>query len=162
MTKKLIGMTMGVAMAAMLSVRLAAATTDTGTNAVICNPSSSADANRITYTVNGVQNNDGSNTANVDCPLTLNTSTFVTSVGMTVFDRHNVDNVCCTVELQDLAGGVIFTATPCTSGFQSASMSLSVSPNFMSSKGHLRCNIPRFHSTNGNSHLASYRVISTP
>lgn len=126
-----------------------------------CNPNTPTDGSRINYTQFGVHN-VSSAVANVTCPANQPSGSDIFNISATVYDRSTTTDVCCTMMVLNSDGLIIASAAPCSAGFGSGSQPLSFVPPFnASSTVELACSIPGV-TANGFSHVATYRVASTP
>jgi hypothetical protein len=81
----------------------------------LCNPKTTADFNKISYSEYGAQNNSTSTAATVVCGTVLPHG-IETALNVFAYDRHATQDVCCTGVLQDISGDVFATRQDCTEG----------------------------------------------
>lgn len=105
----------------------------------------------------------------VVCPLSLSTPTGgsvpVSGITFSAFDRHPQDNVSCTFHMTDESGTDAFTpSVASTSGYGASVFTKSFSFSAFSANGSpmwASCTIPGFDSTNGYSHLVTFKVTTS-
>jgi hypothetical protein len=125
---------------------------------------SSFDEARPTWVVGlgqprGLTTTRGDRDVNVTCPVPIDPTLAVHLIEFWAYDRHTNFDVRCTASLQDHEGNDIATLVAGTTAFDTGPKYFQV--DFGGLRGHnlrLTCSIPRFHSSNGHSILASYHV----
>jgi hypothetical protein len=86
----------------------------------LCNPTTNADAGRITYNQYGAANASTTATANVTCGSVIPKAGAFSlhQVVAAVYDRNGFQNVCCTFLALDGWGTAVASASRCSSGNQ--------------------------------------------
>jgi len=130
-------------------------------NGTICHGATAADDARLGRSQYGVGNADGSNVANVICPLENLASDEITSAVAIVYDRHSSQDITCTLYRLLGSGEVDITYPPdsdTTSGSGAGTKVLSMSlpdPSPIVPYNYIvACSLPPIGS-GGYSHIAS-------
>jgi len=86
-------------------------------NTNLCVGATPGDIGRITYTNYGVQNNNTTAAATVECGTVVpGGSNEPFDLWFYAYDRNSTTNVCCTMYITDFNGDVLESSAPCTSG----------------------------------------------
>ncbi len=161
MSKLLPVVLMGVGLS--IAVSLPALASDEIYHGNFCVPNQ-GDINRIQRNQYGVHNTSSSNTAFVQCPFNLpfNGTLRVSSVYVTVYDRHPSQDVTCTLIGVGLEGSTLWSRSASSSGSSASHTFLSFSPpNQFVATMNMTCSLPPI-TNSGVSHVTTYRVITTP
>ncbi len=143
-------------------VASAASAANNGFAGALCNPDTPTDGGKIGRSATGVFNTSAS-TANVSCGSSVPIGADVNRIEATVYDRHNVGNVCCSMMVLSANGTILSSSAPCSVGSGAAAQTLSYVPPLNTAHTvDLACSIPAFLAGSGHSHVATYRVQSNP
>jgi hypothetical protein len=129
-----------------------------------CVPQLPGDAAKIQYTQWGVQNNDTSSRAFIECGAAGDSAqgSFVSLVEVMVYDRNPSDDVCCTFLYQLFDGTLSASVDKCSSGTSQSATRLSHSFPSGSRPAaayvNVQCRIPAQTST-GLSHMTAVNVV---
>jgi hypothetical protein len=82
----------------------------------------------------------------------------LSTMSTVVYDRHPVNEVCCTMRLSDPAGNVWWSAVRCTTGFAAAPMTLAAGMPPGGGHVNMQCSLPEAHPANGVSHVTTYDI----
>jgi hypothetical protein len=127
----------------------------------LCNPVQEQ-AGQVFYNQWGIANLSNAAPLFVACGGATPILATINTVEVEVYDRNPTADAVCTLVLVDIFGSTIGSAlNASTSGSQVAAQLLSFSPRMLTHTIVLQCSLPAATSS-GVSHLATYRVISTP
>jgi len=114
----------------------------TSTN--LCVGGTPTESAKITYTSYGVQNNNTSLSATVECGTVIPGNTNEPfDLWFYAYDRNSTTNVCCTMYLTDFNGGVLQSSAPCTTGSSAAvQLVMGGMTPAGASRANLSCTIP--------------------
>ena len=128
------------------------------THGVICNPRA-VDAAKVDYNQYGVFNKSATS-AQVWCQAGY--AGKHGAIAVTVYDRNNAENVCCTARVQASDGATRWSGNKCTAGFASDNMVISfTAAEVEEANGILsvQCTLPA-QTANGVSVLSSVRMTA--
>jgi len=127
----------------------------------LCNPETLASVSNVGYSQFGIHNLSRLSPAVVHCGGVHDPLSPITAVTVTVYDRHPLADVSCTLVLIDLFGGTLFTDTQLSVRAQSSFQQLEFLPGMAAATIVLQCSIPPLAPNSGEaSHVTTYSVTT--
>jgi hypothetical protein len=126
----------------------------------LCNPVQEQ-VGQVFYNNWGIANLSNASPLFVACGGATQILATINTVEAEVYDRNPTADVVCTLVLVDIFGAPISTDSRSSSGSEVSAQLLSFTPGRGTHTISLQCSLPAV-TASGVSHLATYRVISTP
>ena len=128
----------------------------------LCNPAGLDNVTIVGYSQWGAHNESRFSPALVHCGGAHDPLNPITTVTVTVYDRHPGEEVTCTLVLVDLFGSTLFTETLSSVRAQSSSQQLEFSPGVAAATFSLECSIPPVAPLSGELSIVTTYSVTTP